>query len=210
MITFRYRDITPEDTRKALLKRPRLDKRIENFVMMSVLIIVLLLSPLFVIDHFKPVAPHTQAVFCVIVVAAGLSIAARMDRPRLVPKRATKDKFPGKVEMITVQTSRAIKREDAEDFGISFYAEVTDNGQKKTLYLWGQYLDELESSKQFPNTALEITRLPGHEEFIEFKVAGEYFKEEKTLPAFTKEQWQKAGYPANGQLLNVSIDSIGQ
>jgi hypothetical protein len=148
--------------------------------------------------------------FVYIVVAVGLGIAAWMDRPAMVPKRSMRDKFSGKVEIITVQTARAIKRQDAEDFGISFYVEVTDNGQKKPLYLWGQYLDELESSRQFPNTALEITRLPGHEEFIEFKVAGEYFKEEKTLPAFTKEQWQKAGYPANGQLLNVSMDTIGE
>jgi hypothetical protein len=96
------------------------------------------------------VAPQTQTVFCIVVVAVGLGIAAWVDKPGLDPKR-------------------------------------TDNGQKKTLYLWGQYLDELESSKQFPNTALEITRLPGHKEFIEFKVAGEYFKEEKTLPAFRKE-----------------------
>lgn len=102
-----------------------------------------------------------------------------------------------------------IKREDPEDFGVAFYCAVVDNGQPKTLFLWGQYLDELEYEKTFPNTAFEFTRYVASDEFLAFKTLGHYFKEEKTLPAFDKSVWKNGSYPVNGQLLNQHFDEIG-
>jgi hypothetical protein len=210
MITFSIRDIKPEEKQQVALRAPSLYKRIENFVMLTMGVIAVLLVPLLIFDHFKPISSGTQAVSCIVFVIAGLSISFWITSRGLNDKGRMKDKDPGRVEVIRVQTTRAIKREDPEDFGIAFYIDVTDKGQQKALYLWGQYLDVLEYDSGFPNTEFEITRLPGHDEFIDFKVSGKYFKEEKTLPAFRKEQWEKGDYPINGQLLNLNIDSISE
>ena len=94
------------------------------------------------------------------------------------------------------------------NFGVAFYLAVVDKGQPKTLFLWGQYLDELEYEKKFPNTEFEFIRNVDSDEFIDFKTSGKYFKEEKVLPGFDKEVWKSGQYPINGQLLDQSIDTI--
>lgn len=98
-------------------------------------------------------------------------------------------------------------RKDPEDFGIAFYFDVEHEGRQKALYLWGQYLDEMEGAG-FPNTEFEIVRQPGSEQFMDFRTSGDYFKEERTLPAFEKEVWDSGAFPVNGQLIDRSIDGI--
>jgi hypothetical protein len=117
------------------------------------------------------------------------------------------------VEVVTIQTSRAIKREDPEDFGVAYYIAVFHNNQHKTLFLWGQYLDELETEQLFPNTTFTFVR-PLHsstsDEFIDFKVVGNYFEPERILPAFTRDVFKGGAYPMNGQLLDRAIDEINE
>jgi hypothetical protein len=111
-------------------------------------------------------------------------------------------------EHVYVKTTRAIKREDLEDFGLAFYLEVFDNGQPKTLFLWGQYLEELIHDKNFPNTEFEFLRKKGSDEFISFTTLGQYFEEEKSLPPFGKKTWESGVFPVNGQILDQTIDEI--
>ena len=172
---------------------------------------MVLLIPLLTYDHFNPVASDTQAIYCIVIIFLAVVIAlwltkkfeGGLSNAKQIDKIQT-----GQVEVVKVQTTRAIKREDFEDFGIAYYISVTDNGQQKTLFLWGQYLDELEFEKTFPNTEFEFIRKIGSDEFIDFKTSGQYFIEEKTLPAFDKEVWKGGAYPVNGQLLDKTIDEI--
>ena len=63
--------------------------------------------------------------------------------------------------------------------------EIEEHGERKTLFLWGQYLDELGEDK-FPNSEFELIRKADTKEFINLKLMGKYLKPEKELPAFDK------------------------
>ncbi len=211
MITSTIRELTQNEKNQQIKQLPSLYKRFENFVLKFIVVVMILLAPLLIYDHFKPVASDTQAIYCIAIIALAIGITIGVTKKfeggfsnsKQIDKIQT-----GKVEVVRVQTTRAIKREDFEDFGIAYYVSVTDKGQPKTLFLWGQYLDVLEYEKTFPNTDFEFIRQIGSKEFIDFKTSGQYFIEEKTLPPFDKEIWKSGVYPVNGQLLDISIDEI--
>jgi len=189
-------------------RSPGLYKRIENFILLLMGSVLVLDIPLLVYDHFNPVEASTQAIYCLLTVAVGLFLTIWLTKKRGSRVRRLNDVLSKPVEVIRVKTNRAIKRKDFEDFGIAFYVDVADEGQQMALFLWGQYLDVLEAEGRFPNTEFEIVRLPNSDEFMEFKLLGHHFKEERTLPAFDKEIWQSGIFPVNGQLIDVPIDKI--
>jgi hypothetical protein len=208
MITFTARPITVEEKQQVTMKSDSLYKSIEHFAMPLVGILLVLDAPLLLYDHFKPVASNIQAIYCIIAAGVALLLTLGLTIRRSSNRRRHNEAIPKQVEVIKVTTTRAVKRKDFEDFGIAFYVDVTDKGQQKTLFLWGQYLDVWEYEKTFPNTEFEIVRLENAHEFIEFRLLGHYFKAERTLPAFDKEIWQTGIYPVNGQLINMNIEAI--
>jgi hypothetical protein len=205
------REFTQDEKGRQIKMLPSLYKRVENFVLKLVVFVIVLLAPLLIYDHFKPVASDTQAIYCIVIfiLAATITLWVTKKFEGGFSNSKQIDKIQtGQVEVVKVQTTRAIKRQDFEDFGVAYYLDVVDNGQPKTLFLWGQYLDELEYEKTFPNTEFEFIRKVGSDEFIDFKTSGQYFIEEKILPAFDKEIWKSGLYPINGQVLDQSIDEI--
>ncbi|WP_153798777.1 hypothetical protein [Foetidibacter luteolus] len=211
MITTTIRNLTQDETQRQIKRLPSVYKRFENFVLKLIVVVLVLLAPLLIYDRFNPVPSHTQAVYCIVIVILAVLIVFWVTKKfegGLTNSKQIDNIKSGQVEVVKVQTTRAIKREDFEDFGVAFYLAVVDNGQPKTLFLWGQYLDELEYEKTFPNTEFEFIRKVGSDEFIDFKTSGQYFIEEKVLPAFDKEVWKTGRYPVNGQLLDQVIDDI--
>lgn len=204
MITFTTRPITAEEKRQVSIKSDGTYKSIEHFAVTFIWIVLALDIPFLAYNHFKPVASNIQAIYSIISVGIALFLTIVITKRRSSTRRRHNNAIPNQVEVIKVKTTRAVKREDVEDFGIAFYIDVTDEGRQKTLFLWGQYLDVLE----FPNTEFEIVRLVNAQEFMEFKLSGHYFKEERMLPAFDKQIWQSGTYPMNGQLLDITIDAI--
>jgi hypothetical protein len=211
VITTKIRKPTQDETQGQIKRLPSAYKRFENFVLKLIVVVSVLLAPLLIYGHFNPVASDIQAVYCIAIVILAILIVFRVTNKfegGLTNSKQIDNIKSGEVEVVKVQTTRAIKREDFEDFGIAFYLAVVDNGQPKTLFLWGQYLDELEYEKTFPNTEFEFIRKVGSDEFIDFKTSGQYFTEEKVLPPFDKEIWKSGHYPVNGQLLDQSVDDI--
>ncbi len=209
MMTITTRQITETEIVLQQQRQPGLYQRTENFVMMLIAVLLLLLAPFLIYNNFCPIASHVQAIFCIVIIITATALVTWLIRK--YQNKLCRQKKPElvtlEVEAVRVQTSKAIKREDFEDFGIAYYLDVTHNGQSKTLYLWGQYLDELEEGT-FPNTAFEFIRCTGSDEFISFKTSGQYFKEAGTLPPFSKAIWESGTYPLNGQLLDQSINTI--
>jgi len=208
VITITTRDATPKERKELTPQLPGRYQRFESFMMGYIVVVAILLIPMLTYDRYQSVASNTQAVYCIIVLIVSFFVT-RWLRNLLEGKTTNPPVLDAnfKVEVIRVKTSRAIKREDPEDFGIAYYIDITDNGKQKLLYLWGQYLDELEGH-EFPNTEFEFVRKPGSDEFIEFITLGSYFKEEKVLPPFNKAVWKSGDYPLNGDVLDQRIDEI--
>ena len=209
MIIFSIRPLNDEEKQAAAKRKPTTYKTVETFIMMFIGILFVLLVPLLVVDKFYPISSNAQGIYCIVIIIISFATVTYINnkfRGGLINKK--KGAITDEVEAIHVKTARAIKRKDFEDFGIAFYVDVMHNGVQKTLFLWGQYLDELEYDNLFPNTEFEFIRQKNSDEFIGFKILGQYFKEEKTLPAFDKEIWKTGVYPINGQLLDMSIDEI--
>jgi hypothetical protein len=202
---------TQDEIKEQNKRLPSVYKRIENFVLKLIVVILVLIAPLLIYGHHNPVTSDTQAIYCIAIIIFAILIVFWITKKfegGLTNSKQIDNIKSEQIEVVKVQTTRAIKRTDAEDFGVAFYLAVVYNGQPKTLFLWGQYLAELEYDKTFPNTEFEFIRKVGSDEFLDFKTSGKYFTEEKVLPAFDKELWKSGIYPANGQLLDLTIDEI--
>ncbi len=211
MITILNRKATQKETQSQINRLPTVYKRFENFMLKMIVVVFILLLPLLIYDQYQPVESNIQKIYCISILILALLIVFWITKKiegGLINSKHIEEIKSREVEVVKVQTTRAIKREDFEDFGVAFYVAVFDKGKPKTLFLWGQYLDELEYEKKFPNTEFEFTRYVGSDEFLDFNISGQYFIEEKVLPAFEKEIWNSGKYPVNGQLLDHSIDDI--
>jgi hypothetical protein len=108
---------------------------VESFIMKMLLPLLLLLLPLLIIDHYQPIPSKTQAIYCIIIVLLSIFITwwltKRMGRGACKRKLIEDaDNMQMQVEVVTVKTSRAIKREDPEDFGVAYYLDVIENGKR--------------------------------------------------------------------------------
>ena len=213
MINITLRSLS--DIEKAILikRMPTLYKQIESLILKFIFIELVFIIPLLIYDHFSPIASNTQGIYCIIVTMLSILISILITikwQGGFSNKKLIENLNSLEIEDIHIKTNRALKREDPEDFGIAFYLEIFENSEPKTLYLWGQYLDMLEYEKLFPNTEFKFIRKPGSDEFIDFKVLGSYFKEEKTLPPFDDDIFKSGKYPTNGQIFDFKIDEIKQ
>jgi hypothetical protein len=208
MLTTSLRSLTESEKQVLTQKLPSRYQQWEERILIFVFSVALLLVPILIFDHFLPAPPAFQAAYCMAAAAGAVLITGRLSAKKKALLQAA---FPVEsclVEVIQVQTSRAVKREDPEDFGVAYYLPVLVGNEPQTLYLRGQYLDELEYEGLFPNTAFSFSRLPGSPEFLTFGVLGQYFEPERSVPAFTKAVWESNLFPVNGQLLPEPLDSI--
>lgn len=211
MITITIRPFTEAEKKQQIEQLPSIYKRFEGFVIKLIFIVFALTIPLLIYDHLRPEPSQTKAVYCMIILVVALLLTFRITikwEGGLSNQPHISEINTAQAEHVHVKTTKAIKREDPEDFGVAFYLEVFDNGHPKTLFLWGQYLDELVYDKDFPNTEFEFVRKKGSDEFISFKTLGQYFEEEKSLPPFDKKTWESGIYPLNGHILDQTIDQI--
>ena len=177
---------------------------------MFIFIVAVLLVPLLLYDKRHPVPSHIQlySSIVILVIAAiitGVIMSKLHKHIGLPPKRPLREV---KAELVRVKTSRAVKREDPEDFGVAFYLDVTQDGKRKTLFLWGQYLDELEYEQQFPNTEFVLIRRSDTKELIDIELKGTYFPPERTVPPFPDEIWKQGSFPSDGEIQDLKIEEI--
>lgn len=211
MITKTTRSYSESEKKQLLQQLPSLYQRIEEYTMLFILIMIVFLLPFLLLDKLFKFSSNVQLITCIVIITLTALVIERIKKKYGggFSNRKDIDKLKsGLAEVIHVKTSRAIKREDPDDFGVAFYIDVTDEGTRKCLYLWGQYLDDLEGDNLFPNTEFIVTRKFDNKETIDIKLSGQPFKPEKTLPAFSKDDWKSGKVPADGDLLNTSIDDV--
>lgn len=206
MIKITVRPLTDDEAKLLNERKPSLYKVVEEYALFFIGIYVVLLIPLLLTDHFISISSDLQFIVCIVLFFLTAFIVQRISKKY----RSSNNKaFESKkvAEVLHVKTNRAIEREDIEDFGSAFYLEVEDGGKRKTLFLWGQYLDDV-AENRFPNSEFELIRKADTKEFINLKLLGNYFKPEKILPAFDKELWKSGRTHEDGQIVNSPIDEI--
>lgn len=211
MITISTRPLSDTEKKELRSQLPSVYKRVEEFILKTTYIAIALIIPFLIINHFWKM-PDVIGIGCLIgILPLSLFLANRMTQKwegGFSNKKNLNDINKGLAEIIHVETLRAIQREDYEDFGLAFYLDVQHNKEQKALYLWGQYLDELEYEKEFPNTEFEIVREFESKQILDIKLLGNYFAPERILPPFDKQIWKSGKYPMDGDLLDKPLDEI--
>ncbi|SFC93937.1 hypothetical protein SAMN04487907_1184 [Zunongwangia mangrovi] len=173
-------------------------------------ITLVILSPLLIYDKFiNKVSPETQLIVVIplLIVSVGTVIYWMNKNGEIGWNKKVENEIKnGKAQVLKIHTDKVFKRKQTYDLGSGFYIKISDN---QTLFLQGQYFDELQYGRKFPNTDFEIvlTKLTFNE-LIDVKSFGKYLKPEKKLKAFTKEQFDKNEVHRDGDLLEIPIEQI--
>jgi hypothetical protein len=208
MLTTTLRPLTEPEKQLLAQRLPSRYSRWEQGTLTFVLLFGLLLLPLLLVKRFWFCSVAAEITYSLTAAAVAIGATWYVSARGLEELRSSLPTADSLVEVVHVRTLRAIRREDPEDFGVAYYLDVLVEGTPRVLFLWGQYLDELEYETQFPNTDFTYSRLPNSPEFLTFEVLGQYFAPEQTLPPFTKQIWRSGLYPVNGQLLSEPLDSV--
>ena len=185
-------------------------KHFENFGIKLIGITILLLTPLLLYDKFvDKVSSEKQLLILIplLIFSVGIVIYWMNKNGEIGWNRKVENEIKnGKAQVLKIETEKVFKRKETFDLGSGFYIKISRN---ETLFLQGQYFDELQYSRKFPNTEFEIikTNLTLNE-LISINSLGKYLKPEKKLKAFTKEEYENNKVYYDGELLNIPIDEI--
>ena len=204
------RPYNPEEIKELKSRKNSLWQHFENFGMKCIGITLVLLAPLLLYDKFvNKVSSETQLLILIplLIISVGIVIYWMNKNGEIGWNRKVENEIKnGKAQVLKIETEKVFKRKETYDLGSGFYMKISEN---ETLYLQGQYFDELQYSRKFPNTDFEIVRTKlNFNELIDIKSFGKYLKPEKKLKAFTKEQFEKNEVHYDGDLLNIPIEKI--
>jgi hypothetical protein len=207
VISVTVRPLSSNEMKLINARRPSIYNIIEEYAKFFIGIYLVFLIPLLLIDNFFSISSTVQFAYCILSFFLTMYIVKKISKKYKGSNGKGGQSESNLAEVIYVKTNRAVERKDIEDLGSAFYLEVNDGVQNKTLFLWGQYLDEL-GERKFPNSEFELIRKADTKEFIGIELTGRYFKPEKTLPAFDKELWRNGRCHEDGQIINKLIDEI--
>ncbi|SKB24658.1 hypothetical protein [Maribacter arcticus] len=204
------RPYNPEEIKELKSRKNSLWQHFENFGMKFIGMTFVLLAPLLLYDKFvDKVASETQLLILIplLIISVGIVIYWMNKNGEIGWNRKIENEIKnGKAQVLKIETQKVYKRKETYDLGSGFYIKISEN---ETLYLQGQYFDQLQYSRKFPNTEFEISRTSlTFNELLNFEALGKYLKPEKKLKAFTKEQFNKDEVHYDGDLLNIPIDEI--
>jgi len=124
----------------------------ENFGMKWIIIIFLLLAPLLLYEKFVEKVPSNTQFLIVIpllMISFGIVIYWMNKNGELRwNKKVDYEIENGKAQVLRIETEKVFKRQESFDLGSGFYIKISEN---ETLFLQGQYLDDLQYSRKFPS-----------------------------------------------------------
>jgi hypothetical protein len=204
------RPYNPEEIKVLRNKKNSLWQHFENFGMKWIFITLILLAPLLIYEKVVgKVSSEIQLLTSIplLIISIGIVVYLMNKNGEIGWNKKVENEIKnGKAQILKIKTEKVIKRKQTYDLGSGFYIKISEN---ETLYLQGQYFDELQYSRKFPNTDFEIVKTKlNFNELIDVNYFGEYLKPEKKLKAFTKEQFEKNEVHYDGDLLNIPIEKI--
>ncbi len=208
MIEITERQILEAEKKILLQRMPDRDKRAENAIMAFIIAAAILVLPLIAIDKYiVDVSSTIQLISLVPIISLAAYLAYRLDKTGNDSTYLKTDLAAGVVTIYHVKTDRVIKREDPEDFGPCYYFDLGQTSEHKTLFLFGQYLEDDLDENVFPCTEFQLIKGKSGQ-VIDLIPSGVYLKPFMTLEAYSKEDFKEGKVPDDGQLLTVSIDDI--
>jgi hypothetical protein len=204
------RPYNSEEIKLLKSRKNSLWEHFEHFGKKWIVITLILLAPLLLYEKFVgKISSDTQLLTSVPLLVISIGIVMYWMRKNGEigwNKKVDNEIKNGKAQILKIQTDKVYKRKESFDLGSGFYLKISEN---ETLFLQGQYLDELEYSRKFPNSEFEVvsTALTLNE-FIGITPLGEYLNPEKELKAFTKEQFENNDVHYNGDLLKIPIEQL--
>ncbi|WP_298900095.1 hypothetical protein, partial [uncultured Psychroserpens sp.] len=204
------RSYNPEEIKLLKSRKNSLWDHFENFGLKFIGVTFVLLAPLLLYDKFiSKVSSETQLLILIplLIISIGTVIYWMNKNGEIGWNKKVENEIKnGQAQVLKIQTGKVFKRKQTWDLGSGFYIKISDN---QTLFLQGQYFDELQYGRKFPNTDFEIVRTKlTFNELIDIKSFGKYLKPEKKLKAFTKEQFDKNEVHWDGDLLEIPIEQI--
>lgn len=202
MLTINKRKISSTEFQQLKDHAPSFWEKLERFALILIVIVFILLMPFLWYDKHYPVAPTTELFILIPLLTMAVLLAFYIYSWIVKVEGPYPNVGPNlEVEEWHVKTSRAIYREDVEDFGPAFYVEVRYEGQIQWLFLWGQYFYGVLEEDRFPNSAFTIIRRTDNKQVLDIQLRGQYFPTEKTLPPFPKKAWRAGQCEEDGDLL---------
>lgn len=200
----------PDEIKVLRSRKNSLWQHFENFGMKCIGVVFILFGPLLIYDSFiNKVSSETQLWISIPLLIISIGIVLYwMNKSGEIGwnKKIENEIKNGKAQVLQIKTGKVIKRKETFDLGSGFYIKLSET---ETLYLQGQYFDELQFARKFPNTDFEMVRTQLNDNLlIDIKSFGSYLKPAKKLSAFTKEQYKKGEVHYDGDILNIPIDDI--
>jgi hypothetical protein len=163
---------------------------------------------LLIAERLLPGSQLSQAAPVGLALLIGVLVFRRTGHEPWREKQRTdlSDELAAGVAEVTRCTARsAIRVDEFEDEGISFFMELADG---RVLFLSGQYLYDLDEEKQFPNTAFTIVRTPRTRMVLEFECEGSYFPPIYTRAPFTEAEYHQGSVPSDGDIIERDFQSL--
>jgi hypothetical protein len=209
MIEIIQRPLTLDEKRTLQEQYGTFDQKAGKVVSIFFVAFFICLLPLLVIDKYFVDVPSNIELLAFIpltIISAFITYKIyRFEHEGF--KMAKEDLDNGTATIYKIKTNRVFRRKDPEDFGPHYYIDLGNEGEYKTLFIWGQYLMDFKR-KTFPCTDFELVKTK-RGQVINLIPSGQYLKPEKVLKAFAMKDYRVLGrVPDDGQLLNVSMDEI--
>ena len=157
-------------------------------------------------------ASWQTGVLSLIPVVVGAGVAAlvfrrlsRSARHREWVAEIERDLAGGVASVTTARVTDAVRVQEAEDEGSSYYLRLDDG---RVLFISGQYLYELEEEGRFPNTRLTVVRAPSTRIVFDVTCDGSPLPPSATRPPFTTEEYDGGLVPEDGTVLDVDFGSL--
>jgi hypothetical protein len=119
--------------------------------------------------------------------------------------RVARDLAGGVARVLTYRVAGALRVEEAEDEGSSYYLRLEDG---RVAFLSGQYLYEPEDAGTFPNSVVTVVRAPHTDIVLDLRCEGRPLGSAPVLPTFTAADWDQARVPSDGALVDVDFDAL--
>jgi hypothetical protein len=116
-----------------------------------------------------------------------------------------RDLAGGMARVSEARVTDAIRVEEAEDEGSSYYLQLDDS---RVLFLTGQYLYEVEEDRSFPNTRVTVLRAPATRVVLGVSCEGSAFAPSGTLPPFATDEYDQGRVPEDGAVLELDFTSL--